>query len=81
MTDRVRHLTITLEEDTRVDDLAPIVSAIQHVRGVAIVEQHIVQQADQLARQAVRADIERKLHEALQSVFRRHTLNERFKER
>jgi hypothetical protein len=81
MTDRVRHLTITLETDIRADDLAPIVSALQHVRGVAIVEPHVVQVPEHLARQAVRAELELKLHEAIESVFRQHALREKLKER
>lgn len=78
MTARVRHLTITLEEDTRVDDLAPIVSALEHVRGVAIVEPHVVQGYDQLARRVVRTEIELKLHEAIDEVCQR--AHERIKE-
>lgn len=81
MTDRVRYLTITLEEDTRIDDLAPIVSAIEHVRGVAIVEQHVVQGGDHLARRAVRSEIQTKLHEAIDGVFRQSDLRERIKDR
>lgn len=77
MTDRIRHLTITLDEDIRVDDLEPIVSAIQHVRGVAGVERHVVSAQDHSARQAVRAEIRQKLHEAIEGVFRQHALRER----
>jgi hypothetical protein len=80
MTDRVRHLTITLDEDTRVDDLEAVVSAIRHVRGVAGVEHHVVRMEDHLARQAVRAEVQQKLHEAVNSVFRQRELRERIKE-
>jgi hypothetical protein len=81
VTDRIRHLTITLDADTRDDDLEPIVSAIRHIRGVAIVEPHVVQGEEHRARQAVRADLELKLHEAIEGVFRQHHLRERLKER
>jgi len=81
MTDRIRHLTITLDEDIRDDDLAPIISAIQHVRGVSSVEHHVVTAQDHLARQAVRAEVQQKLFEAVDNVFRQHNLHERFKER
>ena len=81
MTDRLRYLTVTLEEDTRVDDLAPIVSAIEHVRGVAIVERHVVQGGEHLARRAVRSEIQHKLHEAIESVFRQNGLREKIKDR
>jgi hypothetical protein len=81
MTDRVRHLTVTLDEDFREDDLAPIVAAIEHVRGVASVEHHVVETSDHLARQAVYAEVRQKLHEAVEGVFRRQDLRERIKER
>lgn len=81
MTDRVRHLTITLDEDTRVDDLESIVSAIRHIRGVANVEHHIVRLEDHLAREAVRAEIQGKLHDAITGVFKRRELHERIKDR
>lgn len=81
MTDRIRHLTVTLDEDFREDDLAPIVAAIEHIRGVASVETGdlFVGSGDHLARQAVRAEVRQKLHEAIEGVFRQHTLRERFK--
>ena len=75
MTDRIRHLTITLDDDTRDDDLTAIVSAIAHVRGVAGVEQHVVHAGDLLARSVVRAEIQQKLHEAVDSVFRQGAMS------
>lgn len=42
MTDRIRHLTITLDDDMRDDDIKSIVSAIEHIRGVADVLPNIV---------------------------------------
>lgn len=79
MSDRVRHLTITLDDDIRVDDLEAIVSAIRHVRGVASVEHHAVTAADHLARQAVRAEVQQQLHDAIYGVFRQRELRERIK--
>lgn len=70
MTDRVRHLTITLERDIREDDLEPIVLAIRLIRGVAIVEPHVVTSQDHRVRDVVRTEIERELHEAINGVFR-----------
>jgi hypothetical protein len=69
MTDRIRHLTITLDRDIRDDDVAAIISAIEHVRGVASVEGHVVDASDHLARSVVRSEIRGKLHEAIESVF------------
>jgi hypothetical protein len=81
MTDRIRHLTVTLDEDTRTDDLDAIVSAIEHVRGVASVERHVVKAGDHLAREAIRAEVRQKLHEAVEDVFRQRELRARLKER
>jgi hypothetical protein len=72
VTDHIRHLTITLDEDIHVDDLEPLVLAIRHLRGVASVERHIVTAQDRLARQAVRAEVQQKLYEAVDSVFKQH---------
>lgn len=71
MTDRIRHLTVVLDADYRDDDVEPIVEAIKMVRGVASVEEGIVEARDLLARDAVRAEIERDLHRAIDSVFSR----------
>ena len=81
MTDRIRHLTVTLDEDFREDDLAPIVAAIEHIRGVASVETRVVEGGDHSARLAVRAEIRLKLHEAVEGVFRQQELRERVKDR
>jgi hypothetical protein len=76
MTDRIRHLTITLDEDMRDDDVTAIVSAIEHVRGVAVVTPHVVTVQDHLARKAVQAEIQQQLHEAVDGVFRWRKLKE-----
>ena len=81
MTDRIRHLTITLDQDMRDDDIAAIVSAIKYVRGVADVQPHVVTAQDHLARQAVRAEVQQQLHEAVKSAFHQHDLRARLKER
>jgi hypothetical protein len=81
MTDRVRHLTITLDEDLRVDDLEPIVSAIRQIRGVAGVEHHVVHVEAHLARQTVRAEVKQQLHEAIDRVFRHRDIREIGKDR
>jgi hypothetical protein len=81
MTDRIRHLTITLDEDTRTDDLDSIVSAILHIRGVANVERHVVRFEDHLAREAVRAEIRHDLHEAIERAFNRKGLERSLAER
>lgn len=81
MTDRIRHLTITLDQDIRTDDVESIVNALKMVRGVAAVERHVVKFEDHLAREAVRAEIRRELHEAIERVFNRKDLDRRLTER
>lgn len=76
MTDRIRHLTVTLDEDTRDDDVASIVSAIEHVRGVSSVERHVVRLEDHSARAVVRAEVKQQMHEAIDSVFRQRGIRE-----
>lgn len=70
MTDRIRTLTVTLDKDYRDDDVQSIVSAIQHIKGVALVETRVVDVDELVARSAVRADFQARLHEAVDSVFR-----------
>ncbi len=70
MTDRIRHLTITLDRDYRDDDVKRIVDAIKMVRVVEHVEEHVVESSDQLARAAVRGELHTKMLEAVEQVFR-----------
>lgn len=69
MTDRIRHLTITLDQDYRDDDVAPIVEAIRMIRGVDHVEERVVEGTEHLARMAVRAEVRREIHQAIEDVF------------
>lgn len=74
MTDRVRMLTITLDKDYRDDDVESIISAIRHIKGVALVDAKVVDVGEMMARNAIRADVEARLHEAIDSVFRQQNL-------
>lgn len=69
MTDRIRHLTITLDRDYRDDDVTSIISAIQQIRGVTDVLPRIVSLPDVLAASRVEGEIRIALHEAIESVF------------
>jgi len=59
MTDRVRALTVVLDQDTRTDDVEHLVAAISMMRGVAHVEHddHIADLNDWTARQRVRNEV------------------------
>ena len=45
MTDRIHSLTVTLERDTRDDDIQPVIAAILQLRGVVGVEMHVADPA------------------------------------
>ncbi len=69
MTDRIRHLTVTLDKSYRDDDLTLIATAIGQIRGVADVTPRIETLPDILARVSVAGAIRIKLHEAIEAVF------------
>ena len=71
MTDRIRQLTVVLDGDYRDDDVEAIVQTIKMIRGVSIVEQHVVTAQDQITRMAVRSELARDLHKAIDDVFHR----------
>ena len=81
MTDRIRHVTVTLDQDYRDDDVKSILSAIEHIKGVASVEPHVVGPGELTARLAVKADIQRKLYDAIDSVLRAQRIRDIVAER
>ncbi len=71
MTDRIRHLTITLERDTRDDDCEVIIAALRMIKGVHSVTPHVVEGESWWARSAVAADLEGELHITIREFFKR----------
>jgi cell division protein FtsX len=66
VTDRVRTLTVFLEQDMRDDDAQGIVGAIQQIRGVRAVELgKPVTMEQHLAREAVRRELIDELYAVL----------------
>lgn len=62
MTDRIRTLTVTLEQDTREDDLADLRAAIKQIRGVA--STHLGQPVDIrdiIARESAKRELGQKI--------------------
>ncbi len=57
MTDRIKGLTISLEQDVRVDDLEPLMDAIRQFSGVADVTPLVASSDDWLARSRVRSEL------------------------
>jgi hypothetical protein len=70
MTDRIRHVTVTLDRDYRDDDVEVILSAIRQIKGVGSVKPKIVEGGEHLAREAVRVELEGKMYTAIESVFK-----------
>lgn len=69
MSDRIRHLTITLDRDYRDDDVRQIVDAIGMIKGVDSIEQTVVEITQLLARSAVESEVRIHLHDAIEAVF------------
>lgn len=65
MTDRVNALTVVLEHDIRDDDIAPLVSALKHLKGVLSVDQHVTNLEDHIAETRARHELGKKLFEVL----------------
>lgn len=70
MTDRIRHVTVTLDKDYRDDDVRVILDAIKMIKGVGSVKTKVVDLPEILARESVRVELEGKMYEAVQTVFR-----------
>lgn len=54
MTDRVKGFWVALDDDIRVDDIEPVLSAVRQLRGVVGVTTSIVSAEDFMARERVR---------------------------
>ena len=65
MTDRIKSLTVVLEQDTRTDDVEVVVSAIEMIRGVLKVELHKADSMDFVAENRVRRELIDKLYDVL----------------
>ena len=69
MTDRIRTLTVVLDQDYRDDDAEPILEAIRMVKCVAGVEPHVstpgAQMEREIAKDELRREIGEKIHELL----------------
>lgn len=65
MTDRVKGLVVTLDDDYRIDDVQEIVNAIKMVKGVATVDENITTIDDHMNRVRVKMELQGKLFEAL----------------
>lgn len=69
MTDRIRHLTITLDRDYRDDDVEHIVNAISMVRGVETVETRIVTSNDYWARESAILELRKEIFDHVKKLL------------
>lgn len=67
MTDRYVGLTVALDKDYREDDAEKIIEAIKMVKGVLDVQPAVMDPAHYFAETRVRADLIKKLWDALRS--------------
>ena len=65
MTDRIRSLSVALEDDIRDDDIKPLVEAIKQIRGVLNVEKNIALPNDWCTEDRVRREFKEKLWDVL----------------
>lgn len=65
MTDRIKSLTVVLENNLRSDDAEPILEAIRMIRGVVSVDAHVADLEHHAARQQVLQEITSKVLDAL----------------
>lgn len=65
MTDRVYALTVTLEKDTRTDDVEFIVNAIRAIRGVLDVTQMVADPGTYMAEMRAKRELADKLWDVL----------------
>ena len=68
MTTRYKSLTVILEEETREDDLDPVIMAISMIRGVHSVEPRLTDTLEvTIAEGRVRAELSKKLWDVLRA--------------
>lgn len=73
MTDRIKGITVSLEQDVRTDDLEPLMDAIRQLRGVADVELVVADMDDWLARSRVRSELAGDFLEMYEKITKRNS--------
>lgn len=69
MTNRIRTLTVVLDEDYRDDCLQSITNAILMTKGVAAVTGSVVNLPDYIARSVLKNQLELQIYEAITKIF------------
>lgn len=70
MTDRIRSLTVVLDNDYRDDDVQEVINAIKMIKGVLEVSEHIVNHQDYTNRTIVEHEMKRKLYDFIQNELK-----------
>ncbi len=65
MTDRIHSITITLKDDTRIDDAEALFTALRMIKGVMDVTPNVSEITDHIAYTRARRDLESRLYAAL----------------
>lgn len=65
MTDRLKGLTVTFEDDIRADDAEQIIEAIQMIKGVLDVTPTVRTGEDHMNRERIRHEMRERLYDAL----------------
>ena len=69
MTDRIKGLTVALDQDYREDDVQGIINAIKLIKGVANVAPIQSHAEDFINRQRIRADLAEKLQQLIDGIL------------
>lgn len=68
MTDRIKGVSVVLEDNIREDDAQPIIDAILQIRGVISVTKHITDFDHHTAKMQVKHEIRKKLFEVWDNI-------------
>ena len=68
MTDRVKAIIITLEEDVRIDNtyLDSLINVLREVKGIANIEMSLTTTDDYINREKIKSEMKKKLYEVLE---------------
>jgi hypothetical protein len=73
MTDRVKGVTVSLDEDVRTDEIEPLLNAIRQIRGVSDVAVVTSRMDDWLARSRVRSELAKDFAELYKKITDRNS--------
>ena len=68
MTDRIKGLTVTLEEDIRDDDCEIIISAINMIKGVISVSTHVTEMDHHMAKEQLKHELKGKIYDLVKNL-------------